>query len=101
MRFIYGLVVGIVSFASDLAPDLSAGELYTIKSTDRNPWYGADINSAGDVAGSFNIGLYYNGEYLTVVPALGGSGHYLNSTINSINDHRIMVGESTTGIVNK
>jgi probable HAF family extracellular repeat protein len=97
----------LISLAFDCAGLLLAGsllvggaELYTLKRTSGLVWEGMDINENGEVAGGWDSGVYYNGEYSTSIPPLGGSGHLTYSKLYGINNHRVMVGESTTGILN-
>jgi probable HAF family extracellular repeat protein len=97
----------VISWAFQVACILSMGslaagaaELYTLTKTSGLFWEGMDINEAGEVAGGHDNGIYYNGDYTTSIPPLGGSGHFTYSKFYAINNHQLMVGESTTGIVN-
>src|SRR5687767_2093083 len=87
-----------VFLASSLA--CSGATLYTMTSTGGLVWEGADINASGEVVGAFNSGIYFNGQYANIVGPLGGSGHYSYARLNAINNNKLMVGESTTGVVN-
>jgi probable HAF family extracellular repeat protein len=78
----------------------NAAILYTLKTTGGLVWEGSDINAAGDVVGTHDGGYFYNGESITAVGPFGGSGRFAYAALNAINKNRLMVGRTTTGIIN-
>jgi probable HAF family extracellular repeat protein len=99
MRAIRLALHGIICAALAGSLACSGAVLYTMKSTGGSVWKGKDINAKGEVVGWFDNAIYYNGDYATSIPALGGSGRYSYSELNAINNNRLMVGDSTTGVV--